>query len=102
MPSLVLQSFNNNTAIGAVGSLNQTGTILNPLVHALGEPIANVTEEVRQTAQAGWHMGIHLSTLAAWWLIAYVGYAFVTDVFAPEVSMMQKGIRRAFKRARIY
>lgn len=101
MPSLVHKSFNNNTGIGAAGSMTHVGTILHPMVHALGEPISNITEEVKQTVSTGWQMGTHLSTLAAWWLMAYVGYAFVTDVFAPEVESMQRGIRRAFKRARI-
>lgn len=102
MPSLQYQTFNNNTGIGAVGSLSLTGTKINPIVHAIGEPINNITEEVKQTMSAGWSMGTHLSTLAAWWLMAYVGYAFVMDVFAPEMASVQNGVRKAFKRARIY
>ena len=102
MPSLIYQTFNNNTGFGAMGSVSETGMLINPIVHALEQPINNLTEEVRQTVKAGWNTGIHMSTLAAWWLMAYVGYAFVTDVFAPEVGALQKGISRAFKRARLY
>lgn len=101
MPSALYNSFSNSTGFGGTGSLLSTGTIIDPMVYALEQPISNITEEVKQTLQSGWNTGTHLSTLAAWWLMGYVGYLFVTDVFAPEVENMQRGIRRAFKRARI-
>lgn len=102
MPGLQYKSFSNSTGFGASGSVQETGTILHPMVHALEQPITNVTEEVKQTMNGAWMAGTHLSTLAAWWLMAYVGYTFVMDVFAPEMASFQKGIDRAFKRARLY
>jgi hypothetical protein len=72
------------------------------MIHVVSQPIMNVTEEVKQTVSSGFRFSQHVSTLAAFWLIAYVGYAFITDVFAPEVESIGRTISRGFKRAKIY
>jgi hypothetical protein len=82
-------------------AVREIGTVLHPLVHVVEGPIHNITEEVKQTAQGVWTTSQHVANLAAWWLIAYVGYTFVSDVFAPEMNSFQKSIQRGLKRARI-
>lgn len=101
MPDLVTNTFRTNTVSSGMSSLREIGTVLHPLVHVVEQPIMNITEEVKQTVSGVWTTSQHLSTLAAWWLMAYIGYSFVVDVFEPEVQSLGKSVRNGFKRARI-
>lgn len=99
--NMVHNSFRHHTGPGSVGHLLETGTVLDPMIHLVTQPIMNVTEEVKQTMSSGFQFSQHLGTLAAFWLMAYVGYTFVTDVFEPEVRSVWNGVQRGLKRARL-